>query len=645
MSTDINALLAQLDQMSTGVGQALTATNAQQFAQQVAEFNANYGNQQAQLYGYNTGTTEAGIQYPSPYAPTSQTQSALGYAGYIPGYSGVGAGQSLAGLSQNQQLAQQNANNSGFYNTPMNSAYTPGTFLTISGLDPSLGTQMDYVLPSGQLQRVSTAQAQAMGWNGQVTNTIPYSQAATLESAPPTSIPQETLAGQQQYMNLNTAAQQQALQQSQATGVYTQPGQIVAPGTNMSGSTFQSLPAATQYAYYYAHGGDWNAAMQAWVNDSNNAILQANPNAQSITQAGTPQETQAGQQQQYNIAAGQAGLTGMYSAPTGYPPGSYLRDPQTGAWYSVGQNGQAQYLSDLSGVPYNTTPISVPGLTASVGQQGQGNETLAAQQQFYNQALQQAGLTGYIQNPGTPGSPNSTSSGQETMQAQQQMFNEANTLGTEYGQYYSPLMPGQTGQAGVNTPQVGQITEQGREFNVNTASDLAKLASSLTGPANYYQYLQALNGGNSIINNLYQGGGQAGGGQVGSTGGTQSLDNILGQFGLSSGQLTGGVLPTGTYAAPNMGGNNGTSTGSQASSLGLPPPNQIQPTAYNNLSPSGQQFVQGAYQAAGYNPADLSWFQQQQAVSAGPNTPGVAGGGTSGSTSHFANPASQSIFA
>lgn len=661
---DLNQLLASIDQMLTGAGGAVTATNAQDFNQRVSEFNNNYGLQQAGAYGYNPGTTGAGIQYPSPYAPTLGAQQDIGAIGYIPGYSGVGAAQSLAGLSQNDQLAQQNANNTGFYNTPMNSAYTPGTFLNI---DPSTypsqyGTQMDYVLPSGQLQRVTPDQARAMGFKGQTSGTIGIQQALGLESAPPSSVPQETLGAQGQYSNLNTQAQGRAVQQAGMTGYYAQPGQIVAPGTNMLGQTFSSLPQSIQQNYYNSRGGDWNAAMQGWVQDSNSAIMQANPNAQDITKAGTPQET---------------------------------------------------------------------------------------------------------------------------LQAQGQMFGEANQLGTEYGQYYSPMMPGQTAQPGVNTPRVGQITEAGREFNVNTAGDLAKLASTLTGPADYFKYLQALNGGNNILQNLYTGAGQPPGGAVGSTGGAQSLDNILSQFGLSSQQLTGGVLPNGTYgqmvgvngqqppgsipnganvplgmpagggapsisgtptsggssnggsfggfggggvpngtpngtpgwgasqgstgtstasgvAAPtsqwspdsgmaaggvlsaggatagggyNMGGmtappNGGGSFGGFSPGSGgggvtggtggvagsssgvtggsrftLPPPNQIQPSAYNSLSPSAQQFVQGAYQAAGYNPQDLNWFMNAATPAATSTSTGVAGGGTAGMSTHFANPGSQSLFA
>ena len=130
--------------------------------------------------------------------------------------------------------------------------------------------QISYVLPSGQLQRVSIPQAQAMGWNGNLStmNTLSAPQAEMLEQAPPSQLPQQTLTGLSTYSNLNTAAENQAIAEAGVTGQYYRPAQVLPPGTNAMGGTFASLDQQTQRNYYLSNGSDWNAAMAKWVADS-----------------------------------------------------------------------------------------------------------------------------------------------------------------------------------------------------------------------------------------------------------------------------------------------------------------------------------------------------------------------------------------
>jgi hypothetical protein len=160
-------------------------------------------------------------------------------------------------------------------------------------------------------------------------------------------LPTQTLQGMTGYSNLNTAAQNSAVAQAGVTGMYQAPATIYAPGTDARGQTFQSLDQATQRAYYVSNGGDWNAAMQAWVNDSNKAIAAASPGGVLPSGAGTPQETLAAQNQYFTQANDLATQYGQYYAP--------------------GAPGQA-------GVAGTNAP--------QVGQ-----STLAAQQQSYSQQL------------------------------------------------------------------------------------------------------------------------------------------------------------------------------------------------------------------------------------------------------------------
>src|SRR5215467_14198390 len=204
---------------------ALQAGDMAKFQELVREFNLNYANSVAQLYGQNWGPGQ-----PAPIgAATLASGQATGSLGYIPGYSGINSGQTQAELAQQASTAQNAAGLTGYYAAPMQSEWTPGTFVR---LDPNTydvskdgPVQISYVLPSGQLQRVTIPQAQAMGWDGDLSkmNTTTAQHALMLERAPPQQTPQQTLQGLTTYSNLNTAAQNAALAESGATGYYTRP--------------------------------------------------------------------------------------------------------------------------------------------------------------------------------------------------------------------------------------------------------------------------------------------------------------------------------------------------------------------------------------------------------------------------------------
>ena len=367
---------------------------------------------------------------PPAGTPTLAAGEAMGSTGYIPGFTGVNAGQTMSQLSGAQTMAGNAAGMTGYYAAPRQSAYTPGTFVK---LDPSTydhntyGDQVSYVLPSGQLQRVSTTQAKAMGWNGSLTDlpTISASQAQMLEMAPPQNAPQQTLQGLSQYSSLNSAALNNAIAQSGATGMYQAPATIQPPGTNWGGQQFQNLDQQTQQNYFLSNGGDWNAAMNKWVADSNAAYQAAGGQAPGAAPA---QETLAAQNQYFTQANNLATQYGQYYAPSapGQTAQAGVNAPQAGQltqsmqqqqynqWLQAQQQAEkqwtdqqsasqaymsmmsqlrgpadwAQYQKVLGATPQGTTDLVkaaagqyVPGTGATTGVQPQA----ANMNTFYNQ--------------------------------------------------------------------------------------------------------------------------------------------------------------------------------------------------------------------------------------------------------------------
>jgi hypothetical protein len=526
-------------------------------------------------YGYSMGGNPynfGSMMLPPAGTPLQSTMNTLGSGGAIPGVTGFNTGTTASYQAQLQQMAQGAAGLTGFYNAPKQSEFSPGTFVRIDPNTYDYGThgdQLDYVTPSGQMQRISTTQAKQMGWSGKLDDlsTIPFSQAATLESAPPQYLPQQTLQGLGAYQALNTQAQANALSASQATGMYQAPTQISAPGTDAFGNKFQDLDQATQMAYFYSNGGDWTAAMNKWVADTKAAV-----NAQAAANG--------------NPLVGQPGGLGGPSAPT---------------------------------------------------------ETMAAQQQYFNQAQQ---------------------------------------LAQTYGQYYTPGAPGQAGQAGTNAPQAGQQTLAGQQqqwqqgfsqeqFQQQAAQSYLQLLSQLQGPADYGQYLKVLGSTPSGIQGLVgAAAGQylPGGGSTGAAPQQQTLGNLVGAAtgGISqmpgyqpwmqqganqpmqaqgaggqnqyqqtyqnlmnayNGQGGTGIGSNAATSTPTQGG--AASPGGQnyqdfmATAQGLPPPSQIAPQSFNAMAPSQQQLLGSMYSNRGYAKGDINSLYQQ-------SLPKYAAGSSSG---------------
>ena len=391
----------------------------------------------ADTYGQNFGVGQPG----PANTPTLAAGQATGALGYIPGFTGTDASQTQSNIAGQATTAQGAAGLTGFYAAPSQSQFTPGSFVR---LDPgsydssTYGTQISYVLPSGQLQRVNIPQAQAMGWNGNLSTmpTISAQQAIGLESAPPSQLPVQTIAGLTGYSNLNTAAQNSAVAQAGVTGMYQAPATVQPPGTNWGGQTFSSLPQQVQQNYYQSRGGDWNAAMQAWVNDSNNALIAAGGSAPA---AGTPQETLAAQNQYFTQANDLATQYGQYYAPSapGQTGVAGTNMPQAGQTTLAGQQQaysqqmgvinaaaalqanpfrQAQVIGQagrvLQGLP--TAGFSAPNTVTGVGTAGgntQGGMGYMSQliQDIQDPTANQTTAQSWLDNTPTPNKLDSTS--------------------------------------------------------------------------------------------------------------------------------------------------------------------------------------------------------------------------------------------
>ena len=243
-----------LDDLAT----ALRSGDMAKVQEAIREFNLNYANSVAQLYGQNFGPGN-----PAPIgAATLASGQATGAVGYIPGFSGGNYGQTSSELATQAGTAQSAAGLTGWYAAPSQSQYTPGTFVH---LDPNTydtqtygPVQLSYVLPSGQLQRVNIPQAKAMGWDGDLSKipTLAAQTAMALEQAPPSNLPQQTIQGLTSYSNLNTAAQNNALAEAGVTGYYDRPAaglrarhgrwrrQVPGPDTGNAARLFRARTAA-----------------------------------------------------------------------------------------------------------------------------------------------------------------------------------------------------------------------------------------------------------------------------------------------------------------------------------------------------------------------------------------------------------------
>jgi hypothetical protein len=357
------------------VGGASASGNMAQFQELIREFNLNFGNTMAGTYGQNFGP---GVLAPQTASSLAASQ-AVGSVGYIPGFSGLTAGQTQSELAQQAQTAQGAAGLTGWYAQPAQSQWLPGTFVRLDPSTYDTGTygdvQISYVQPSGQLQRVNIPQARAMGWDGDLSKmpTTTAQNAIMLERAPPQNLPQQTLQGLSAYANLNAQAQNSALAESGVTGYYSRPAQVYAPGTNIGGGKFSDLDQGTQQAYFMSNGSDWNAAQNKWVADSNAAITKfyQDNNLALPNQPGTPQQTLQYQQQQYNQGTGLVSLVNQMQANPFKQQQAMGQLNQLLANGAVSGFGQTQTVNGL-GQAGQAQAAAQAGLPASGGGAGLG---------------------------------------------------------------------------------------------------------------------------------------------------------------------------------------------------------------------------------------------------------------------------------
>ena len=180
-----------------------------------------------------------------------------------------------------------------------------------------------------------------------------------------------------------------------------------------------------------------------------------------------------------NSAIAQAGVTGMYQAPAPVAQPGVANDGST--FFQQDQATQQAYMTRFGGDANQALNAWTNATNTAI------NQTRASQ------GLPPLDAYGYGGNPGS----------QETLAAQNQYFTQANDLATQYGQYYQPGMPGQTGVAGVNTPQAGQSTLAAQQQSYAQQMGLISQAASLQ--ANPFRQQQAI----GQMSGLLSGGGVA----------------------------------------------------------------------------------------------------------------------------------------
>ena len=231
-----------------------------------------------------------------------------------------------------------------------------------------------------------------------------------------------------------------------------------------------------------------------------------------------------------------------------------------------------------------------------------------------------------------------------------QKFTEGVTAGALTGMYNGQqTLAGQKQQSelsgmfnGAPTEAARQFNvgegERERQFNIDTEKNLADLSSRLTGPADYFKFLNATNAGRNIIGSLQSGQARPQFGQMTGNAQPQTLDTIFGRLGIGgqggsafSAQPTGGnsgLQPAGTQTPQGM--------ISLPNNMGfIPQPHMINPAVWDSWGKTGQEFVKGAASAAGLDP---TWYESTiNSTRPGTGTYGAAttGAYSSGGESSF----------
>jgi hypothetical protein len=157
----------------------------------------------------------------------------------------------------------------------------------------------------------------------------------------------------------------------------------------------------------------------------------------------------------------------------------------------------------------------------------------------------------------------------------------------------------------------GQQTLAAKAQQDQTSLGYLGLLGQLRGPGDIFQYMKVLNGTPGGIRDL-----------VNASAGAYRMPNTGG------GNVTVGGYSNGANLGSLMDQMNNPNYGAEAQNLNLPLPNQINAQALQRMTPSQQQTLLAAYEAAGYNPNDvLAIFRNSM--------PQYAGTGASGRVNLF----------
>jgi hypothetical protein len=271
------------------------------------------------------------------------------------------------------------------------------------------------------------------------------------------------------------------------------------------------------------------------------------------------------------------------------------------------------------------------------------SEQLALQkaQQAWKETVDKAGLTGFYEGQATMptqqwwaqtfGQWDTPQAGQQTLAAQQQQWAQAAQQAAQFGQWYAPGSAPQTGAQtlGAQQQQFAQAIQAQQEARAaqaqqqQQAQSYLQLMTQLRGPADWAKYQEVLGATPGGMRDLvaaamgqYIPGGGATSGVQPQAATLQTLQQqIAGGGGQPTMSVQGGQPGTGTPQEA-MGG--GTNTMGQ-----LPAPNQIAPQAWKNLAPSQQQLLMGAYEGQGWHKDDVRALLEQSLPRYASNAPGA----------------------
>ena len=274
------------------------------------------------------------------------------------------------------------------------------------------------------------------------------------------------------------------------------------------------------------------------------------------------------------------------------------------------------------------------------GGPSEGQQTLAAQQQAYQQAYQNSQLYGQYFAPGS-----TPTAGMQTADYQQQQAAIAANLAGQFGQYYAPgTAPAQGTQSlgaqqqqftqGLQTQQEARAAQAQQQ---QQAMSYLNLLSSLRGPADWAKYQQALGstpGGmrdlvGAAMGQYVPGGGATTGYQPQAASLQSMMGQVMGQpyYGQGGGQLGQPNVYNynqAVYGAPanEQAWGSGIGVGQQqptpqqqqqgyGAGTNLPAPNQISAQSWNNMAPSQQQMLLGMYENQGWDKGDVQALYNQ----------------------------------